>query len=265
MAEFGPTLCLMALLVVLPHTTHGWSLTGDVWRNSILLESAAGVYHRESRQGKYNLTFQEAEAVCRYEGGSLATPEQLLQAQQAGLHNCVAGWLAGGIVGYPIVKPSNNCGDGHPGVMTYGVRHNREEKWDVYCYNPTKKQCGGIFTEHVREFTSPDYPGYLDRQICYWHIRVPFGRTIHLTFSDFQLEKDASCLSDYLAIYDSYDDVLGFVGRYCGTELPPDVHSTGNVMTLKFLSDASVSDRGFRATYRAVQHSKNHQELPDLA
>jgi hypothetical protein len=31
---------------------------------------------------------------------------------------------------------------------------------------------------------------------------------------DFDLEDDPGCLADYVEIYDSYDDVHGFVGRY---------------------------------------------------
>lgn len=49
-------------------------------------EQAAGVYHRESRKGRYQLTFKEAKAVCKYEGGNLATYEQLEAARQIGLY-----------------------------------------------------------------------------------------------------------------------------------------------------------------------------------
>lgn len=50
-----------------------------------LTEQAAGVYHRESRKGRYQLTYKEAKAVCKYEGGQLATYEQLEAARQIGL------------------------------------------------------------------------------------------------------------------------------------------------------------------------------------
>lgn len=48
-------------------------------------EQAAGVYHRESRKGRYQLTYKEAKAVCKFEGGTLATYEQLEAARQIGL------------------------------------------------------------------------------------------------------------------------------------------------------------------------------------
>lgn len=47
-------------------------------------EQAAGVYHRESRKGRYQLTLKEAKAVCEYEGGKLATYAQLEAARQIG-------------------------------------------------------------------------------------------------------------------------------------------------------------------------------------
>ncbi|OWK53976.1 Tumor necrosis factor-inducible gene 6 protein [Lonchura striata] len=97
---------------------------------------AAGVYHREARSGKYRLTFAEARAVCEYEGGRLATLQQLEAARKIGFHVCAAGWMAKGRVGYPIVKAGANCGFGKTGIVDYGIRLNRSERWDAYCYNP---------------------------------------------------------------------------------------------------------------------------------
>lgn len=48
-------------------------------------EQAAGVYHRESRKGRYQLTYREAKAVCGFEGGTLATYDQLEAARKIGL------------------------------------------------------------------------------------------------------------------------------------------------------------------------------------
>ncbi|KAL8183302.1 UNVERIFIED_CONTAM: Tumor necrosis factor-inducible protein 6 protein [Gekko kuhli] len=220
-------------------------------------ERAAGVYHREGRNGKYQLTYAEAKAVCEYEGGHLATYQQLEAARKIGFHMCAAGWLAKGRVGYPIVKPGSNCGFGKTGIVDYGFRLNRSERWDAYCYNPNGKDCGGVFTNSQHIFKTPGYPNeYENDQICYWHIRVKYGQQVQIQFVDFDLEEDTSCMSDYLEIYDSYDDVNGFVGRYCGDELPDPVVSTGNVMTLKFLSDASVTAGGFQIKYVALDPPK---------
>ncbi|XP_066544161.1 tumor necrosis factor-inducible gene 6 protein [Amia ocellicauda] len=233
--------------------THEWGYKDGILHNSIWLEQAAGVYHRESRKGKYQLNYKEAKAVCKYEGGQLATYNQLEAARKIGFHVCAAGWFDKGRVGYPIVKAGSNCGFGRVGIIDYGYRLNKSEKWDVYCYNPTAKECGGILTEQKRVIQSPGYPDeYEDKQICYWHIRVRYGQKIMLKFLDFDLEDDTSCLADYLEIYDSYDDVSGLTGRFCGDELPEDFISTGNVMTLKFLTDSSVTAGGFKIEYNAI-------------
>ncbi|KAJ8350701.1 hypothetical protein SKAU_G00258310 [Synaphobranchus kaupii] len=227
--------------------TQAWGYKNGILHNSIWLEQAAGVYHRESRKGRYQLTYTQARAVCKYEGGALATYEQLEAARQIGFHVCSAGWFDRGRVGYPIVKSGSNCGFGKIGIVDYGYRLNKSERWDVYCYNPTAKQCGGVLTDQQRIIQSPGYPEeYEDEQICYWHIRLRYNQQIHLRFLEFDVEDDTDCLADYLEIYDSYDDVLGFVGRFCGDELPEDIHSTGNVMTLKFRSDSSVTAGGFQ-------------------
>lgn len=231
----------------------GWILPSVFTAFCEFAEQAAGVYHREARSGRYRLTYAEAKAVCEFEGGRLATYKQLEAARKIGFHVCAAGWMAKGRVGYPIVKPGPNCGFGKTGIIDYGVRLNRSERWDAYCYNPHAKECGGVFTDPKRIFKSPGFPNeYDDNQICYWHIRVKYGQRVHLSFLDFDLEDDPACLADYVEIYDSYDDVHGFVGRYCGDELPEDIISTGNVMTLKFLSDASVTAGGFQIKYIAV-------------
>lgn len=49
---------------------------------------------------------------------------------------CAAGWFDKGRVGYPIVKAGTNCGFGKVGIIDYGYRLNKSERWDVYCYNP---------------------------------------------------------------------------------------------------------------------------------
>ncbi|XP_074513655.1 tumor necrosis factor-inducible gene 6 protein [Sebastes fasciatus] len=233
-----------------------WGYKNGVFHNSIWLEQAAGVYHRESRKGRYQLTYYDASAVCKYEGGNLATYEQLEAARQIGFHVCAAGWFDKGHVGYPIVKRGSNCGFGKIGIVDYGVRKNRKEKWDVYCYNPDSKECGGVLTEQQKVIQSPGFPNeYQDEQICYWHIRVRLGQRIHLHFREFDIEDDIECLADFLEVYDSYDDVNGFAGRFCGEHTPEDMISTGNVMTLKFLTDASVIGGGFQLKYTAVNAS----------
>ncbi|KAI1237395.1 hypothetical protein IHE44_0014660 [Lamprotornis superbus] len=152
-------------------------------------------------------------------------------------HVCAAGWMAKGRVGYPIVKAGANCGFGKTGIVDYGIRLNRSERWDAYCYNPNGKECGGVFTDSKHVFRSPGYPNeYENEQICYWHIRVRYGHRIRLQFLEFDVEEDTACLADFLEVYDSYDDINGFVGRFCGDELPDDIISTAGGFQIRYSS-----------------------------
>lgn len=77
------------------------------------------------------------------------------------------------------------------------------------------KECGGVLTEQHKIIQSPGFPEeYEDEQICYWHIRVRLGQKIRLHFMEFDVEDDTECLADYLEVYDSYDDISGFAGRW---------------------------------------------------
>ncbi|XP_068602753.1 tumor necrosis factor-inducible gene 6 protein [Brachionichthys hirsutus] len=249
-------LALLPALCLLLKEAQPWSYQNGIFHNSIWLERAAGVYHRESRLGRYKLTYREAKAVCKYEGGSLATRAQLEAARQIGFHICSAGWYDNGRVGYPINKLGGKCGAGKIGVVDYGVRMNKSERWDVYCYNSKSKECGGIFTDQKRLITSPGFPReYEAQQICYWHIRVRLNQRVCLRFHEFDVEDDVDCTADYLEVYDSYDDVMGLVGKFCGSYLPDVIVSTGNVMTLKFISDASINAGGFKLQYTAINGS----------
>uniref|UniRef100_A0A8C5INF9 TNF alpha induced protein 6 n=1 Tax=Junco hyemalis TaxID=40217 RepID=A0A8C5INF9_JUNHY len=192
-------------------------VSGLLWQ-----KRAAGVYHREARSGKYRLTFAEAKAVCEYEGGHLATLQQLEAARKIGFHVCAAGWMAKGRVGYPIVKAGANCGFGKTGIVDYGIRLNRSERWDAYCYNPNGEENHGA----VLLSSSVLFCPLLHLATIYlWH---------------FKLE------------YSSFSALISFFSRFCGDELPDDIISTGNVMTLKFLTDGSVTAGGFQIRYSAL-------------
>ena len=40
------------------------------------------------------------------------------------------------------------------------------------------------------------------------------------------------------------------IGKYCGSEMPPVIWSTSNVLVIHFYSDSGITGRGFNATYR---------------
>ncbi|XP_061582556.1 stabilin-1 [Cololabis saira] len=103
--------------------------------------NTAGVFHLSSPEGKYRLNFTEADRACRADGAELATFKQLGDAQQLGVHLCVAGWMAGGQVGYPTRFPSLRCGDNHVGLVTYKEPVERSSRYDAWCYRLRDVSC----------------------------------------------------------------------------------------------------------------------------
>ncbi|XP_068171097.1 stabilin-1 isoform X2 [Antennarius striatus] len=103
--------------------------------------NTAGVFHLRSSEGKYMMNFSQADAACQDEGAALATFKQLGDAQQLGMHLCVAGWMDGGKVGYPTRFPSVKCGDNHVGLVMYKEPVDRSSRYDAYCYRLTDVSC----------------------------------------------------------------------------------------------------------------------------
>uniref|UniRef100_A0A8C7EZ97 Stabilin 1 n=1 Tax=Oncorhynchus kisutch TaxID=8019 RepID=A0A8C7EZ97_ONCKI len=103
--------------------------------------NTAGVFHLRSSAGKYQLNYTDAELACQAEGATLATFSQMADAQQLGMHRCVAGWIQGKKVGYPTRFPSVNCGDNHVGIVLYKDPVDPSSKYDTFCYRLSDVSC----------------------------------------------------------------------------------------------------------------------------
>lgn len=67
--------------------------------------------------------------------------------------------------------------------------------------------------------------------------------------SVFHLQGDSGCHNDYVEIREG-NSTGSLVGRFCGNSLPSNYTSViGHILWVKFVSDASVSGAGFRATF----------------
>ncbi|KAF7707655.1 hypothetical protein HF521_018873 [Silurus meridionalis] len=92
---------------------------------------------------------------------------------------------------------------------------------------------------------SPDYPrSYSDDTHCRWVIYVPEGYVVKLDFIDFVLEESERCQYDSLGL-----------GR--------SQHSSPRVMVLQFMTDASVSARGFSANLSVISKNELHDDDQD--
>lgn len=66
--------------------------------------------------------------------------------------------------------------------------------------------CGGTMTGSYGVFTTEYYPDYYPpfTRTCTWHIEVGIGRSVSLTFKDFQVaqESNKKCVDDFVLLVD---------------------------------------------------------------
>jgi hypothetical protein len=61
--------------------------------------------------------------------------------------------------------------------------------------------CGGVLTAPYGDIRSPNHPDrYRENMDCEWHIQLPVGERIRLTFLTFSLEESSGCYFDYISV-----------------------------------------------------------------
>ena len=119
---------------------------------------------------------------------------------------------------------------------------------------------GVVLSSSFGSFTSPNYPSnYPNSTTCRWIISVPEGQIVELTFKSFLLETcfiPSICSCDHVQVRDGKDRFSPELGKFCGTNTPASIRSTGQFMWIEFYSDTSDSNKGFRATYEARENCK---------
>ncbi|XP_077999221.1 uncharacterized protein LOC144452083 [Glandiceps talaboti] len=91
--------------------------------------------------------------------------------------------------------------------------------------------------------SSEMYPNKIQ---CTWEIVVPIGKVVTLSFEDLDIEVESTCSYDRITINDMFRKY-----EFCGQDIPPDVVSIGNHVTVEFVSDKSIRARGFSVTYQS--------------
>ncbi|XP_036916668.1 cubilin [Sturnira hondurensis] len=118
--------------------------------------------------------------------------------------------------------------------------------------------CGGYLTGPDQTFASPDSDsnGRYDKNLdCVWFIIAPVNKVIKLTFSTFALESTSAmrrCTYDYVKLYDGDSENAKLAGTFCGSIVPAPFVSSGNFLTVQFVSDTTIEKEGFNATYTFI-------------
>uniref|UniRef100_H3ACI3 CUB domain containing protein 2 n=2 Tax=Latimeria chalumnae TaxID=7897 RepID=H3ACI3_LATCH len=112
-------------------------------------------------------------------------------------------------------------------------------------------KCGGVLSASYGNFSSPNFPGlYPYDTECTWLLVVAEGSSVLLTFHHFDLEYHDYCDYDYIKIYNgASEDEGNLLGKFCGTNFPPQFTSSWHVMSIIFHSDRHVASGGFSAAY----------------
>ena len=107
-----------------------------------------------------------------------------------------------------------------------------------------------------KNFTSPNYPkSYPVDSECIWTIGTAPGDTIELRFHDFHLENTGTCRFDFVEIRQGSTRNSPLIGKFCASTIISPINSIGNSLFIRLVSDGTVSEKGFRATWRRISHT----------
>uniref|UniRef100_A0A8B9TLF7 Cubilin n=1 Tax=Anas platyrhynchos TaxID=8839 RepID=A0A8B9TLF7_ANAPL len=132
----------------------------------------------------------------------------------------------------------------------FGTRQGFSAEWDG-----TSAGCGGTLTTASGIFMSPNYPmPYYRNSECYWLLRGNRGTPFEIQFEQFHLENHSKCNFDYLAIFDGNSSNAKQLGKFCGTQTPQLICSSGDSVYIKLRTDSSLQGGGFLAKYKQDCH-----------
>ncbi|XP_018558161.1 discoidin, CUB and LCCL domain-containing protein 2 isoform X2 [Lates calcarifer] len=105
--------------------------------------------------------------------------------------------------------------------------------------------------------SSLGYPGtYPNNTVCEWEISVPRGNRVHFRFAELDIE-NSDCQVNYLRLYNGVGPTRSEIVKYCGLGLKVKelIESTGNQVTVQFMSGTHHTGRGFYLSYSTTEHA----------
>nr|QNH72401.1 toxin candidate TRINITY_DN17935_c0_g1_i1 [Ceriantheomorphe brasiliensis] len=100
-------------------------------------------------------------------------------------------------------------------------------------------------------FNTPGFPTkYPKKTSCVWTITAPVEKRIRMRFSSFDLPGEGSnCDDDYVIIRDGSKSFSPFLGKYCGSSVPPLINSGTSSLWIKVKTTRSKTNKGFEAEW----------------
>ncbi|XP_045623432.1 cubilin [Procambarus clarkii] len=131
--------------------------------------------------------------------------------------------------------------------------HSRAGYGFNFTWNATDPVCGAdIRGQEHGSINSPGYPGrYPTNRDCYWTIQVRPGNRIEFHFATLQIEQHSNCSYDFLEVRDGLTESDHSLGKYCYTQTPAPLTTSGAEAFIHFHSDPSLTDTGFHITFNS--------------
>ncbi|XP_038155598.1 discoidin, CUB and LCCL domain-containing protein 2 isoform X1 [Cyprinodon tularosa] len=104
--------------------------------------------------------------------------------------------------------------------------------------------------------SSLGYPRtYPNNTVCEWEITVPRGKRIHFRFAALDIQ-DSDRQVNYLRLYNGIGQERREIVKYCGLDQKVDelIESSGNQVTVQFMSGTHRTGRGFYLSYSTTEH-----------
>ncbi|XP_025100700.1 deleted in malignant brain tumors 1 protein-like [Pomacea canaliculata] len=108
---------------------------------------------------------------------------------------------------------------------------------------------------HNRYLASPNYPSHYGNNLnCRWIVEAPPGHVVKVTVLDLSLQLN----HDYVDLLNGISDSSPRLGRFYSMPPVDRYFSSERHMSIRFHTDGSVTNTGFRLVYRAVPVSARH-------
>ncbi|KAG7503796.1 hypothetical protein JOB18_045092 [Solea senegalensis] len=103
--------------------------------------------------------------------------------------------------------------------------------------------------------SSLGYPKtYPNNTVCEWEISVPRGNRIHFRFAELDIE-NGDCQVNYLSLFNGIGPERREIVKYCSLGLKVEEMSTGNQVTVRFMSGTHHTGHGFYLSYATTEHT----------
>ena len=128
---------------------------------------------------------------------------------------------------------------------------------------PNVTQCNYMLDKSTGRINTTGFPNtvYAPNSNCTWIIELPAYKSIELKFDQMDIEESTNCVKDRVTILNGKDDDALPLGSYCGNKVPPPIQSSIEVVTIKFVSDGTVNNKGFNLQYRGLKERSRGKHM----